>query len=299
METVLGAANWLLSKVLNKLSDELIAGYMASRNLGLNYDKIQIELLCTQTLLHEAQQRGLTSNPGLRGLLEMLSKKAYEAEDALDELHYFMIRDKLDGTREATPELGHDLRSNALHRCHSVRHAVGTIFLSFFSRSRKQDDADITNYPRNNKRARFDTDGDDDIERLPFDRVTMSTKIKSVIEDIHYLCNMITPKLQLYCTNNPQRMEATVKRPPSSSMVTQEKLYGRDAIFSQTINDMTSGMYHETLSVLPIVGPGGIGKTTFAQHLYNHERIKEHFPVRVWVCVSTNFDVLKLTPRDP
>ncbi|GJM90795.1 hypothetical protein PR202_ga07108 [Eleusine coracana subsp. coracana] len=177
METVLGAANWLLSKVLNKLSDELIAGYMASRNLGLNYDKIQIELLCTQTLLHEAQQRGLTSNPGLRGLLEMLSKKAYEAEDALDELHYFMIRDKLDGTREATPELGHDLRSNALHRCHSVRHAVGTIFLSFFSRSRKQDDADITNYPRNNKRARFDTDGDDDIERLPFDRVTMSTKI--------------------------------------------------------------------------------------------------------------------------
>jgi hypothetical protein len=59
---------------------------------------------------------------------------------------------------------------------------------------------------------------------------------------------------------------------------------------------MTSGAYRsEVLSVLAAVGPGGIGKTTFTQHLCNDKRIEEQFPVRVWVCVSTNFDVVKLT----
>ncbi|XBI86869.1 hypothetical protein VPH35_094744 [Triticum aestivum] len=51
----------------------------------------------------------------------------------------------------------------------------------------------------------------------------------------------------------------------------------------------------KTVSVLPIVGPGGIGKTTFTTHLYNDARTEGHFQVRVWICVSTEFNVLKLT----
>uniref|UniRef100_A0A0D9UW02 Uncharacterized protein n=1 Tax=Leersia perrieri TaxID=77586 RepID=A0A0D9UW02_9ORYZ len=49
--------------------------------------------------------------------------------------------------------------------------------------------------------------------------------------------------------------------------------------------------------VLPIVGPGGIGKTTFTQHLYNEDRTKQRFTAMVWVCVSTNFDVTELTRK--
>ncbi|CAO2038139.1 unnamed protein product [Urochloa humidicola] len=135
METALGAANWLLRKVLNKLSDNLVARH----ELGLNFDNIKTELMYTQGLLHEAQGRDVSFNPGLHGLLEDLSKKADEAEDALDELHYFMIQDELDGTREAAPDLGDGLGAQAQHARHAAHNTAGN-WLSCFSCCRSQDD---------------------------------------------------------------------------------------------------------------------------------------------------------------
>ncbi|KAL5568789.1 hypothetical protein UlMin_025364 [Ulmus minor] len=52
------------------------------------------------------------------------------------------------------------------------------------------------------------------------------------------------------------------------------------------------------IAVVPIIGTGGIGKTTLAQVVYNHPDVKLQFgEFRAWVTVSTEFDLPTITKR--
>ena len=56
--------------------------------------------------------------------------------------------------------------------------------------------------------------------------------------------------------------------------------------------DVTIG---DHVNVICIVGMGAAGKTTLAQLLYNDDKVKEHFHIEAWLCVSTEFHLFRVT----
>ena len=78
------------------------------------------------------------------------------------------------------------------------------------------------------------------------------------------------------------------------SAVTEPKVYGRDKDKEQIVEFLLNASDSEELSVCSIVGVGGQGKTTLAQMVYNDERVKTHFDLKIWVCVSDDFSLMKI-----
>ncbi|KAL0456541.1 UNVERIFIED_CONTAM: putative disease resistance RPP13-like protein 1 [Sesamum latifolium] len=65
-----------------------------------------------------------------------------------------------------------------------------------------------------------------------------------------------------------------------------EKVYGREHEKELLLSELLDKKMEQIqLSVIPIVGISGIGKTTLAQLVYEEEVVKKHFEVRAWVKV--------------
>ena len=69
------------------------------------------------------------------------------------------------------------------------------------------------------------------------------------------------------------------------------EVVGRKHDIRKIVNLLINSNNQQVISVLPIVGMAGIGKTTLAKLVYNHELIKKHFDVVAWVNVGKIFDV--------
>ncbi|XP_058204535.1 disease resistance protein RGA2-like [Rhododendron vialii] len=80
------------------------------------------------------------------------------------------------------------------------------------------------------------------------------------------------------------------RREETSSFVNTVTVIGRDADKEKLVRLLLSSGDEENVAIIPIVGMGGLGKTTFAQLVYNDDRIQKHFTKRLWVCISNDFD---------
>nr|TKS04708.1 hypothetical protein D5086_0000140340 [Populus alba] len=84
----------------------------------------------------------------------------------------------------------------------------------------------------------------------------------------------------------------TVREQTTSSE--PEITVGRESVKEAVKSFLMKSNYEHNVSVLSVVGMGGLGKTTLAQHVFNDEQVKAHFGVRLWVSVSGGLDVRKI-----
>ena len=114
----------------------------------------------------------------------------------------------------------------------------------------------------------------------------------------------ICKKLQTFVQqSNILGLQRTVRgrasrRTPSSSVVNESVMVGRnedkDRLLDVLVSDCGTSRYNN-LGGVAILGMGGVGKTTLAQLVYNNEKVEQHFDLKAWVCVSEDFDVVRIT----
>ncbi|TQD75467.1 hypothetical protein C1H46_039003 [Malus baccata] len=76
-----------------------------------------------------------------------------------------------------------------------------------------------------------------------------------------------------------------------------DKIIGRKKIVLDIIKILMSKNQEKNLSVMAVVGIGGLGKTTLAKSIFNDDAIRTPFVEKMWVCVSDTSDVNSILNR--
>ena len=122
--------------------------------------------------------------------------------------------------------------------------------------------------------------------------LNINEKLEKTIETLQNLQNQISDLgLQKHFGLTKQET-----RTPSTSLVDESDVFGRQKeikdLIDLLLSEDTSG---RNLTVVPIVGMGGAGKTTLAKAVYNDAKVKNHFGLKAWYCVSEVYDALRIT----
>ncbi|RWR75848.1 putative disease resistance protein RGA1 isoform X3 [Cinnamomum micranthum f. kanehirae] len=124
--------------------------------------------------------------------------------------------------------------------------------------------------------------------------IIMRKKLKEVSERLEAI-KAEAQEFQLEDKVNSLQIEFKKQR-ETHSFVHKSLVFERDEEKEEIVNWLLSNQAddHEHVSVISIVGIGGIGKTTLAKLAFDQESVRDHFKLKMWVCVSDNFGVTGL-----
>ncbi|XP_030940191.1 disease resistance protein RGA2-like [Quercus lobata] len=113
-------------------------------------------------------------------------------------------------------------------------------------------------------------------------------RVKTINQSLAKIVNTVAHfNLRMeFATSNPK----IILDKNMDSLVNDSEVVGR-GYDVYIVNKLTSSSNQHGISILHIVGVAGLGKSTLAKEVYNHEQAKKHSNVLVWVNVSKNLDV--------
>nr|AVK42835.1 CNL3 [Triticum monococcum] len=287
--TVVDAAiGWLVESILGSF----FTGHMESwtREIGLAEDveKLKFQMRYVQMVLAAAKGRRIDNMP-LAQSLNDLKELLYDSEDVMDELDYYRLQQQIKEGKGCSapsgvnPE-GSYVPSSAPSSAFELVCSATSQMTSWASCSRKR------------KRE----------EEGPAQSTMLTSEIK---HDISQRINGIVKGLCTIGSSVQRVLQLEVSRPTATSLESQNisnnarlttsvpvevKMYGRESERDKIIELLIEGGSSD-LNVLPVVGIGGVGKTTLARFVCQDQRIRDHFDLQMWVCVSTDFNEVRIT----
>nr|XP_027080499.1 putative disease resistance protein RGA1 [Coffea arabica] len=125
-------------------------------------------------------------------------------------------------------------------------------------------------------------------------RHRIGTRMKEILEKFNAIAD---ERIKLGLSDqkrgsNHFQVDSTATRETGSLLKEPDLVLGRDEEKDKIVKILVNQVRdNQNVSVLPIVGVGGLGKTTLAQLVFNDENIAKPFEPKLWAWVSEKFDV--------
>ena len=247
-----GFSSAVIQRAVDKVIDFLESNYNLSHATEELLTKLHTSLTMVRAITEVADNQLITST-SLNKWLRNLHDAAYEAEDVLDR---FDCQDIVLGKRKMSELVSSSIR------------ALKSLVVP-----------------------------DEGMNRLEY-----------VVQKLDHLCATSNTFLELLRQSSSSSIKEGAGGETTSRVPVDVKLFGRDEVLELILRVIlgSSGSEPESgsirakhgarytiggVDVIPIVGMSGVGKTTLAQVIYNHENVKGHFGHRAWVYVSKHFGV--------
>ncbi|XP_078158819.1 uncharacterized protein LOC144554368 [Carex rostrata] len=234
-------------------------------------EKLSRMLARIQAVQQDTEEREIHDR-SVRLWLEELRGVAYQAEDVLDDFYYEVLRtivDSGDASIEAYHRDGGILLSNSNSDFTWTKRKFAEMYTS----------SSIASYSFSITKVVI-PDG-------------MGEKIKGITQRFQEISNA-RRDLHLREEDGTRLVIGPQIRPPTSSHVDERAIFGREKE-KENIISVLNPINDPQFMVLPIIGIGGLGKTTLAQLVYNDSKFWQLFDKRAWVSVSEDFDLVRLT----
>ncbi|XP_057457664.1 putative disease resistance protein RGA4 [Lotus japonicus] len=119
--------------------------------------------------------------------------------------------------------------------------------------------------------------------------------MKAIQKRLHDIANN---KQALQLSDHPVETPTAYREQRQTySFVSKDEVIGREDEKTLLTSYLLHNSVTDDVSVIPIVGIGGLGKTTLAQLVYNDNAFQDYFEQKMWVYVSDEFDIRKIAQK--